>query len=595
MVLDEKDIRREYGSPSKRAAISRAVRHQDWIRLHAETRFEPRLSAPFTALTEMMRGLLPEDKYRNALGMLRFPLPSSDVVDSIFDDLSDIFTGRNPVYSYQFRDMKHSEDWEWYRTAVLKEPSVWATTAWSFFKTEINSVVVVDMPAPGGEDPGDPYPQPYFYFVPVSSVVSYETDVKGGFEWVMFRDSGGGVTVIDGETYRTFEAGDGRGLGRKTGEFPHTLGICPARFMWGESLSVTEPDVKKSPVSKALARLDWYVFSDINKRNLDIAGAYPIYWGYEEECDYRDASGNSCDRGFLAGPDGERLKDHATGAGVPCPQCSKHRITGPGSFVRVPLPSPDQPDLGDPVGKIGIDRESLDYNVEDLERQRKAIIDSCVGRDNDIINETSLADKQVDASYEKRTTVLENVKKGFESLQEFVDSTVCRLRYGNSFMQCSVNYGTAFFTMTADTLRDRYAKAKEAGASQSELQSIQEQILHTAYRNNPLLMERMKILLNVEPYAYLSRNEVLNLWEKGVCDEVTLELKEDFNGYMARFERENGNITEFGVSLGLAERTDIIKKTLYDYARQTTDTRTVRKPEGLQDTAGGGAPLPLQH
>ena len=46
-----------------------------------------------------------------------------------------------------------------------------------------------------------------------------------------------------------------------------------------------------------------------------------------------------------------------------------------------------------PVDITTVDRKSLDYNVEELKRLETRIINSCVGVDNTILNETSLADK----------------------------------------------------------------------------------------------------------------------------------------------------------------------------------------------------------
>lgn len=577
-VLTEEEIRAEYRSPNPevRATIDMALRQQDWIRLHADPRITvPQGNRSYTYLTEMIRTQLPKDKYAAAMSLLRFPLPTTDIVDSVFDSLSDIFTGRNPVASYQFRSASDLEDWEWYRHNVLGEPNVWSTTAWAYFRTEINSLVVVDMPAEGESDPSDPKPQPYFYFVPISAVVSYGLTPSGAIDWAMWKDSSGGLTVVDSKSYRTYSLTKEGTIDRKTSEHTHDNEKTPAKWLWDENVSVTESGVKRSPLSKVLSKLDWYVFSDINKRYNDIAGSYPIYWGYEEECDYVDPiNGNVCAHGLMETPSGSPVIDPSTGLQAVCPRCAQHKITGPGSFISVPIPDGEQPSLGDPVGKLGVDRQSLDYNVEDLERQRKQIIDSCIGRDNDIINETSLADMQVEATYEKRTNVLEQVKKGFESLQKFVDSTICRLRYGDSFMQCTISLGTVFFTMTVDTLRKRYREAAESGASQSELQAIAEQILQTEYRNNPQMLERMRILLEVEPYPYLGRNDVLNLWEKGVCDATTLELKEDFPSYLLRFERENGNITEFAVYKDFRTRVETIRKTLYDYADKTRKERS---------------------
>ena len=581
VLLNEEKIRQEFEHPSRKMAIDKAIAHQNWIRLHAETQFQQRDSVPLTSLLDMMKSQLPQDKYLNAVSLLRFPLPSYDVVDSVFNSLAEIFSGRNPVFSYQFGNVADSEDWEWYRANVLGEPNVWSGKAWDYFRTEINSIVVVDLPSEE-ESAKDSRPMPYFYFVPIDSVRSYGMDYDGNLTWVMFINADENLTVIDGDSYRTYAIDEKGGLGERLSHNSHSLVYCPANFFWRESLSVTEKDIKKSPLTKALSKLDWYVFADINKRNLDISASYPIYWGYEEECDYSDGNGNVCDHGIMKDADGHVVIDPLTGTAMLCPRCTQHRITGPGSFVRVPVPSEDQPDLSNPVGMLGVDRQSLDYNVEDLARQKEDIRNSCIGRDSDIVQEASLADKQIDATYEKRTAVLDNVKKGFESIQEFVDSTCCRLRYGNSFLHCHINYGTEFFTLTVDTLRKRYADAKDAGASQSELLALREQINATQWRNNPHILERMRILDQVEPYPLLSRNDVLNLWEKGVCDTADLELKENFAIYLERFERENGNITEFGISMDAKERVETITKTLKDYAK---DSVKEREPRGSAEPA----------
>jgi len=576
VLLNEEKIRQEFEHPSRKMAIDKAIAHQNWIRLHAETQFQQRDSVPLNSLLDMMKSQLPQDKYLNAVSLLRFPLPSYDVVDSVFNSLAEIFSGRNPVFSYQFGNVADSEDWEWYRANVLGEPNVWSGKAWDYFRTEINSIVVVDLPSEE-ESAKDSRPMPYFYFVPIDSVRSYGMDYDGNLTWVMFINADENLTVIDGDSYRTYAIDEKGGLGERLSHNSHSLAYCPANFFWRESLSVTEKDIKKSPLTKALSKLDWYVFADINKRNLDISASYPIYWGYEEECDYSDGNGNVCDHGIMKDADGHVVIDPLTGTAMLCPRCTQHRITGPGSFVRVPVPSEDQPDLSNPVGMLGVDRRSLDYNVEDLARQKEDIRNSCIGRDSDIVQEASLADKQIDATYEKRTAVLDNVKKGFESIQEFVDSTCCRLRYGNSFLHCHINYGTEFFTLTVDTLRKRYADAKDAGASQSELLALREQINATQWRNNPHILERMRILDQVEPYPLLSRNDVLNLWEKGVCDTADLELKENFAIYLERFERENGNITEFGISMDAKERVETITKTLKDYAKDSVKEREPRE------------------
>lgn len=584
--LSGQAVRQAYAERNKSRELLRARRHEDWVRMHAEPDFEryPGVNVPLNSLLAMVQGFLPDDKYRTFEGLLRFPLPSVDVVDAVFNDLSDIFTGKDPVFSYQFHDPRDADDWEWYRKEVLGEPDFWSTTAWRVFRTGINSVMVVDMPS--DPDPDDPKARPYVYFVPISAVVDYGKDPSGKMSWVMFEDSFGTLTVIDSERYRRYSLKDG-GVDRLLVDNPHTLGVCPARFFWDEPVSNSDPDVKRSPITKVLSKLDWYVYSDVAKRQQDISGSYPIYWGYEQQCDYDDGQGHRCSHGTLVNADGTPWVSDA-GIPVKCPVCQKHKVTGPGSFVEVPVPDEQegQPRLGDPVGMLGVDSASLQYSVDELERQRKYIIDSCVGRDNTIVNETSLADKQIEATFENRSNVLENVKKGFESAQSWADSLCCRARYGSSFMSCSISYGTDFFTFTVEGLMERYEKAKAEGASAAELEAIRGQILETEFRNDPQQRQRMRILLEVEPYPSMKASEVLNLWEKGLTDDVTLELKNGFPSYVAKFERENDNVTEFAVGMTFRERVDTISKTLYRYAEETISERAGAPDAGNVQISG---------
>ena len=192
----------------------------------------------------------------------------------------------------------------------------------------------------------------------------------------------------------------------------------------------------------------------------------------------------------------------------------------------------------------------------------------------------------MEATYEKRSNVLERIKKGFESAQGWADAVMCLARYGSSFMSLSISYGTDFFTLTVDSLQKRYAEAKAEGASASELESIRRQIMEAEYRNDPQQRQRLFVLREVEPYPGLSRNDVLNLWEKGRTDEATLELKMGFDSYVSRFERENDNITEFAVAVPFRERIDTIKQTLYSYAEETVRERADAPNAG--DLSGTG-------
>lgn len=567
MALGQSEIEREVLQPSKRPEIQKAIAHQDWIKLHADTNLDVINSVPFRKFVLFVRSQLPEDKFLTTMNNLKFPLPTNSITKSIFVKLSKLFDGRNPAFNYQFHNTGERDDWEWYRQEVLDEPNLWSQKAWRFFQTEINSVLVVDMPA--NPDPTDKYPQPYSYFVPIGDVISYAVNDRNKcMDWIIYRN-GGRIIVIDDFSYRTFASEDGR-LGMMLSDNAHGLGYCPAKFLWNEPLSLGCPDVKESPLSKKLSDLDWYLFKSLGVKHLDTYASYPIYSAYEEECDYVDKDGDVCHKGHLQKPDGTYLTD-SMGNLVPCPLChGKKQLAGAGSFISVPIPAEGQPDLRNPVDITTIDRKSLDYNIGELERLEVNIINGCVGVDNTILNETSLADKQVDATFESKDSVLNRIKKGFEEIQEWHDATCCRLRYGSAFISANVNYGNEFYTLTPEVLQARYANAKQNGASEAELDAIRQQLIETQYRHNPTMLQRMIILDDLEPLRHKTFDQVQRMRADGLVPDEVAVLKTDFMSFIDRFERENDNILEFGTSIPYSEKIKNIYNTLLSYAKQRT-------------------------
>lgn len=565
MVLSLSKIREEVQKPSKREEIRKAMEQQEWIKLHSDTSIDVINSVPFRKFCTFVKSQLPQDKFLSAMNNLKFPLPTNAITKSIFVKLSKLFDGRNPAYNYQFHNTQERDDWEWYRQEVLDEPNLWSDKAWRWFQTEINCVMVVDMPSE--TDPTDRYPQPYSYFVPIDNVISYKVnDRRKCMDFIIFR-SEDNIIVIDDVSYRVF-ASDGNRLGSLLMENAHTLGYCPAKFLWNEPLSLSEPDIKSSPLSQKLSSLDWYLFKLLGVRHLDTYAGYPIYSAYEEECDYMDAEGNVCHKGHMQAPDGHFITD-AQGNIVVCPVChGKKQLVGAGTFITVPIPTEGQPDLRDPVSITTIDRQSLDYNINELERLEKDIIASCVGVDNTIINETSLADKQVDATYESKDTVLNRIKKGFEEIQEWHDATCCRLRYGSAFISANINYGNEFYTLTPEVLRKRYDDAKKSGASEAELEALDEQLLETEYRHNPTQLQRMIILKDLEPLRHKTFDEVNTLRDAGIVPQEVAILKSDFTAFIKRFERENDNILEFGTQIPYKDKITNIYNTLLTYAKE---------------------------
>lgn len=564
MGLRTRDIRKRIAEPRNRATLSRAIFQQNRLRFHVQTAVTPYVTQPITDFLAFVSNLIPHDKFKIFKTMFRYPVKTNEITGICFDKLSRIFDGRNPAFNYQFTNTEQRDDWEDYRQNRLGEPLVWATKGWEYFKTEINSVLVVDVPA---EQKGE-LPEPYFYWLPIASVISYEADPDTGvMRWIIFRQDGNRIAVIDDESYRVFR-NDHDNIGELLVENRHSLGYCPARFFWDEPLSLADPDVKASPLSKELESLDWYLFFHLSKRQLDLFGSYPIYSGYEKDCDYsNEENGDYCDGGYLKDRQGHYKLD-ASGLLMRCPKCGDKRIVGAGTFVEVPVPSEKVPDMRNPVQILTVDRNSLDYNVAEEERLRTEIITAVVGTNEEITTRDALNEQQIRANFESQSTVLNRVKKGFEEAQQFVDETVCRLRYGGEFISAKINLGTEFYLLDPTQLRERYRTAKESGASEAELDALQQQIVETEYRNDPTQSRRMLLLAELEPYRHLTRAEATDLYSKGMITEDDLRIKLDFANFVRRFERENTNILEFGSAIPFARKIEIITDKLKEYARE---------------------------
>ena len=560
-MLSVEEVRKQIREPRKRRAIQRAILHQNRLRFHVQTTLTADLSQPVNDFFAFVKNLLPHDKFKMFKALFRYPVKSNEVTAICFDKLSRIFDGKNPAFAYQFMTTEQRDDWEWYRQEKLKEPEIWSTKGWEFFKTEINSILIVDLP----REQRSESPEPYFYWLPIGSVITFECNrTDGVMDFIIYRENDN-VVVIDDASYRVFEYKN-NDLGALISDNPHDLGYCPARFFWNEPISLKEPDVKASPLTKELESLDWFLFYAISKRHLDLYGSYPIYSGYEQACDFRnDESGDYCDGGFLKDRQGHYMFDSA-GLLMRCPKCGDKRIIGAGSFVEVPVPNSEQPDLRNPVQMLSVDRSSLDYNVQECERLKNEIITSVVGTNEEITTRDALNEQQIKANFESQSTILNRVKKGFEQAQQFVDETCCRLRYGKLFISAKINYGTDFYIYDVADLRRQYKSAKDNGASESELDALHDKIIEAEYRNNPTQLQRMIILSEIEPYRHLTRDEVIELYGKGIVSERDMRVKLNFSSYVRRFERENTNILEFGTQVPFVKKIENINNRLTEYA-----------------------------
>lgn len=569
MALELNQIKQILQKPSKRRVIQKAVNMQRRLRFHTETNIAiSDINQPTTIFLQWVKALLPKDKFNIFLQLFKFPLPTPAVVEDVYRELERVFYSRNSSSSYQFTDSELAEDWANYKKNSLNEPEVWKTTGWKRMQVSPNSILVVDLP----QIQKSSRPEPYFYWLEIDAVIDYQLSKfdDNAFEWLIFNQPNHQIAVFDDTYIRVYQLNEKNEIQSLVSEASHDLGYCPARFFWSTQLNEKNKDLKKNPITKELSNLDWYLFFALSKKHLDLYAPYPIYSAYEADCNFENnETGDYCDGGFLRNAKGE-YKILNDGTIERCPCCSEKRIAGPGSFLEVPVPNQSEgvADMRNPVQITTIDKDSLEYNVSECTRLKNEIVISVVGSGGTVSEKEAINETQVTANFESKTSVLNALKTNFELAQKFIEDTICKLRYGNAFISSSISWGTEFYVFTVMELYSKYKQAKENGASNSELDAISQQILEVEYRNNPLVLQRMLILKQLEPYPHKTLDEVIKLFEKGLLDEKLVKLKINFNTLVDRFERENINIIEFASKKPLRDKINIITNKLLEYVTE---------------------------
>ena len=586
MALDLNQIKQILQRPSKKQIIKKASLMQKRLRFHTETNIAVSdINQPTTLFLDWVSHLLPKDKYNIFLHLFKYPLPTPAVAEDVYRELERVFYSRNSSSSYQFTDSELAEDWQNFRRSNLNEPEIWKTIGWKRMQVSPNSILIVDLPTQQNTF----RPEPYFYWLEIEDVIDYETPDGTTISWIVFKQPENKIAVFDDVSIRVYQLNEKNEISGLVSEAVHNLGFCPARFFWTTQLNEKNRELKKNPITKELSNLDWYLFFSISKQHLDLYAPYPIYSAYEADCHYENnETGDYCDGGFLRNSKGD-WKFLADGTLEKCPCCGNKRIAGPGSFLEVPVPNVSEgiADLRNPVQITTIDKDSLDYNVDECVRLRNDIIISVVGSGGTVSEKEAINETQVAANFEAKTAVLNALKTNFEQAQKFVEDTICKLRYGEAFISSSISWGTEFYVFTVKELYDKYKQAKDNGASEAELDAISQQIIEVEYRNNPLVMQRMLILKQLEPYPHKTQNEVITLFDKGLLDKNKVILKLNFSSYIDRFERENINIIAFGTNLSLQDKVNTIYKKLLEYVteEQTTTPRREGEVRGQQGQA----------
>jgi len=557
MQLEKNQVQAIIQNRPKRNLLENAERHQNRLRLHGETEIENIRSNPaFIDLLAWVESYLTRDKFNRFCQLLRLPVVSLEITKDIYQEYQRIFDGQNPFFNYEFSNPDNATDFKSYLNKELKDREFFKTIGFDQLRYSINSILVVDMPTDG-------IGKPYYYFVDVSNIIDVKSDKSGAIKYVVFQVNKNTVAVYDSTSYRVYNVDGNKIIGEPIVENPHNLGYCPASYFWNQNLKGSNTVEKKSPITEVLGRLDKYLVEDTFKEYADLYGTFPIITTFEELCNFE-----GCDNGFISTDytiyenGQEQIKTKQT----KCPSCSNREEIGPGTIFEIPAPQTnDDPVLSNPVSIITPDTKSLEYIKQKLIEYADGIREVTIGTRGRVLDNKQVNETQVFGSFESRQNILLQVATSFETVHKFANDTVARLMFGDSFISSVVFYGDQFFLKSTSHLMEEYKLAKESGEPDEEIDQIYRQILVTKYKGNDDRIERAWILYNLNPEPHKTVDQSRTLVTDGAMSQTDFVIKSRFNNFVARFEREETNVLDFGRELQFDDKINRINKILISY------------------------------
>ena len=557
MQLEKNQVQAIIQNRPKRNLLENAERHQNRLRLHGETEIENIRSNPaFIDLLSWVESYLTRDKFNRFCQLLRLPVVSLEITKDIYQEYQRVFDGQNPFFNYEFSNPDNATDFKSYLNKELKDREFFKTIGFDQLRYSINSILVVDMPTDG-------IGKPYYYFVDVSNIIDVKSDKNGAIKYVVFQVNKNTVAVYDSTSYRVYNVDGNKIIGEPIVDNPHNLGYCPASYFWNQNLKGSNTVEKKSPITEVLGRLDKYLVEDTFKEYADLYGTFPIITTFEELCNFE-----GCDNGFISSDytiyenGQEQIKTKQT----KCPACSDREEIGPGTIFEIPAPqTSDDPVLSNPVSIITPDTKSLEYIKQKLIEYADGIREVTIGTRGRVLDNNQVNETQVFGSFESRQNILLQIASSFEAVHKFANDTVARLMFGDSFISSVVFYGDQFFLKSTSHLMEEYKMAKESGEPDEEIDQIYRQILVTKYKGNDDRIERAWILYNLNPEPHKTVDQSRTLVTDGAMSQTDFVIKSRFNNFVARFEREETNVLDFGRELQFDDKTNRINEILISY------------------------------
>lgn len=576
MILDTTSAIEILKNPSSKHEIQSIKNQESQLRVFTEEMSDEEIKSEnyWSVFQGVIKKRMPK-KFERIGDFVRFPLPIVQLSDSILNDYFKVFDGKNRFFNTTAdRDIKRLQDW-----IHMNHPEKWIEEkARIVLKNKPNSFVVVDI---------DENSNPYLILIDSKRIVD-ATFKKGTaqLQYIAFIHSQSvsetnkdviitNYSVYDDENYFVFSKASNQDTYSLVSESKHGIGYCPARAFVDSETNSKNPFKRRVAFSPSLSKLEDWTLNDIYRNYVDHYAPFPV-----TEAPVQTCVNSECQNGKVSE---EIVVDHRTGdtktVWSDCGACNggdNGSNIGPGTHIGVRVSADkDRKDASGVFRIITPDTQNLKFIPEKLENLELDIKLKTTGL-NTMTNNEAFNELQVKGSFASMESVLLRSKVELDNLYKWIITTVSKIMYKSIDVNVEANFGTEFYLISEKDLQERYEKAKEIGLPIEELMQIYLQIIETKYKGNAVKIERQKMLLKLDPLPLYSKEETIELSEKGIIDNFDLNLKINFLNFIAKFESENTSIEQFGLLMSPYERIDKIKETLNSYNDENIKSKQLR-------------------
>ena len=534
LTLTSDQIKQLLKEPLNANLIKRAKEYQSRIKLHSQAQdilLED--NSAYNNFIAWLRKRIPNEKFDAVARLIKTPISTNKLTSEIYNHFTKIFHASDGNKEYTISNEGQKED----VIQQLKDQKEFFTKkAFQKFKQCPCDFVVVSLPNEESEEI-----KPFAEFIPIEKVI--DAKIKDSeVLYCIFQIEEKKFCVVDGEGWKIYEGEQDDA--KEVEVILHGLSYAPIRQFWTDNINDNE-FVKQVPISNQLGDLDFLLWKIISREYAESYAEYPILWKYEEDDDFDNYGNKKYLDNQITSSSFESVHDYddykaRQNLRLTNGEAKAKADDGPGDVIYKSYPKEGQPDVGVPAGFISADVVSLEYIKKNVEDRHSEIYTASTGALQEFKNDQAKNEKQVNSQYETSRAILIEVKRNFELFEKWVSTTIGQLMIGESFEDCSINYGTNFFLQTINSIEEGIKFSKENNLNEGYIAQQYDQLIQTKHKHDPIMRKRGELLFALEPMPTLGIMQAFEMAKAGLVTDEDFEIKRNFSSLIAQYEAKYG-------------------------------------------------------